>query len=61
MQSGDCIQLRRGRERRLRSGHLWVYSNEIQPPDPPPRRGLWCGSRTTAVSSWPWLRITPMP
>ncbi len=23
------LQLRRGEERRLRGGHLWIYSNEI--------------------------------
>ena len=33
------IRLRRGRDRRLRSGHLWVYSNEIQAHDDPPAVG----------------------
>ena len=34
-----ALRLRRGRERRVRSGHLWVYSNELQPPDDPPEAG----------------------
>ncbi len=34
-----AIRLRRGRERRLRSGHQWAYSNEIQRPDDPPPAG----------------------
>ena len=34
-----AIRLRRGRERRLRSGHQWAYSNELQRPDDPPEAG----------------------
>ena len=33
------VRLRKGAERRLRAGHLWVYSNEVIRPDPPPPAG----------------------
>jgi len=33
------VRLRKGAERRLRAGHLWIYSNEVIRPDPPPPPG----------------------
>ena len=36
---GARIALRRAAERRLRQGHLWVYSNEVMHPDPAPPAG----------------------
>lgn len=33
------VALRRGRDRRLRAGHRWVYSNELVHPDPPVEAG----------------------
>jgi 23S rRNA (cytosine1962-C5)-methyltransferase len=33
------VALRRDHDRRLRGGHLWVYSNEIAPQDDPPPAG----------------------
>ena len=33
------LRLRKGAERRLRAGHLWVYSNEVIRPDSPPPAG----------------------
>ena len=29
MSSRPLLRLRRGEERRLRAGHLWIFSNEI--------------------------------
>ncbi|MGD1983641.1 MAG: RlmI/RlmK family 23S rRNA methyltransferase, partial [Chromatiaceae bacterium] len=26
---GECLRLKRNHDRRLRAGHLWVYSNEV--------------------------------
>lgn len=33
------LRLRKGAERRLRAGHMWVYSNEVIRPDSPPDAG----------------------
>ena len=36
MSDRPCIMLRKGEDRRVRSGHLWIFSNEVERPESVP-------------------------
>ena len=59
-QQPAVLRLRRGEERRLRAGHLWVYSNEVDT-DRTPLKGLTPGAEVVIEDIGARRWAGPMP